>query len=50
VAGFDRVPEPLAMENSKGATVYYLFFASQNNTAERIAREIFSKYRRHGRQ
>ena len=48
VAGFDRVPEPLAMENSKGAIIYYLFFASQNGTAEKIAREIFSKYQKHG--
>jgi three-Cys-motif partner protein len=43
VAKFERVPEPLAMENSKGAILYYLFFASQNSTAEKIAREIFSK-------
>ena len=50
VAGFDRVPEPLAMENSKGAILYYLFFASQNSTAEKIACEIFSKYRKHGSQ
>jgi three-Cys-motif partner protein len=39
VAGFGCVPEPLAMENSKGAIVYYLFFASQKDTAEKIARE-----------
>ena len=45
VAGFDRAPEPLPMKNSKGATIYYLFFASQNKTAEKIAREIFGKYR-----
>lgn len=50
VAGFDRVPEPLAMENSKGAIVYYLFFASQNKTAEKIARDIFAKYQKHGGQ
>jgi three-Cys-motif partner protein len=50
VAGFDRVPEPLAKENSKGAILYYLFFASQNSTAEKIAREIFAKYRKHGSQ
>lgn len=49
-AGFDRVAEPLPMENSRGAVVYYLFFASHNRTAERIAREIFSKYRKHRRQ
>ncbi len=50
VAGFDRVPEPLAMENSKGAILYYLFFASRNSTAEKIAREIFAKYRKRGSQ
>ena len=44
--GFKCVPEPLPMQNSKGAIVYYLYFASQNNTAEKIAREIFAKYRR----
>ncbi len=48
-AGFSNVPEPLAMENSKGAILYYLFFASQNSTAEKIAREIFSKYRKNRR-
>lgn len=48
VGGFEQVPEPLAMENSKGAIIYYLFFASHNSTAGRIAREIFSKYRKHG--
>ncbi|HUJ30530.1 MAG TPA: three-Cys-motif partner protein TcmP [Candidatus Acidoferrum sp.] len=48
-AGFERVPEPLPMENSKGAVVYYLFFASKNATGEKIAREIFSKYRKRGR-
>ena len=46
VAGFKCVPDPLPMQNSKGAIVYYLFFASQNSIAEKIAREIFSKYRR----
>ena len=50
VARFERVPEPLAMENSKGAILYYLFFASQNSTAEKIAREIFAKYRKRGSQ
>jgi hypothetical protein len=45
-AGFDCVPQPLPMENSRGVVVYYLFFASQNSTAEKIAREIFSKYRK----
>ncbi|HVB87346.1 MAG TPA: three-Cys-motif partner protein TcmP [Candidatus Dormibacteraeota bacterium] len=50
VAGFSAVPEPLPMQNSKGAVVYYLYFASQNDKAGRIAREIFSKYERNRRQ
>lgn len=44
VAGFKRVPEPLPMKNSKGSTVYYLFFASQKGTAEEIVRYIFEKF------
>jgi three-Cys-motif partner protein len=46
VAGFRRVPEPLPMKNSKGATVYYLFFASQKGTAEEIVTYIFDKFGR----
>jgi len=46
VAGFRHVPEPIPMRNSNGAILYYLFFASQNETAAEIARQIFSKYRR----
>lgn len=45
VAGFKRVPEPMPMRNSKGAVVYFLFFASQKDTAENIVRDIFEKYR-----
>jgi three-Cys-motif partner protein len=48
VAGFARVPEPLAMRNSMGAIVYYLFFASQKDTAEHIVRDIFRKYQNRG--
>jgi len=44
VAGFPRVPAPLPMRNKKGAVVYYLFFASQKNTAENIVLDIFNKY------
>lgn len=44
VAGFKRVPEPLAMRNRKGSTVYYLFFASQKGTAENIVKYIFEKF------
>lgn len=46
VAGFDRVPQPLPMRNSRGAIVYYLFFASQKDTAENIVEDIFEKYRK----
>jgi three-Cys-motif partner protein len=49
VGGFTRVPQPLPMRNSKGAIVYYLFFASQKNTAEHIVLDIFNKYRDQGR-
>lgn len=45
VAGFKRVPEPLPMRNTKGATVYYLFFASHKPTAENIIIDIFNNYR-----
>lgn len=48
VAGFKRVPQPLPMRNSKGAIVYYLFFASQKDTAEHIVLGIFKKYERRG--
>ena len=48
VAGFARVPKPIPMRNSKGAIVYYLFFASQKDTAEHIVREIFRKYENRG--
>ena len=48
VAGFSYVPEPIPMRNSKGATVYYLFFASQKPVAEKIVRDIFKKYRNKG--
>jgi len=47
VAGFKYVPEPLPMRNTRGAVVYYLFFASQNLTGNRIAEHIFKKYRNH---
>jgi hypothetical protein len=38
----------MPMRNSRGAVVYYLFFASQKGTAEHIVVEIFSKYRSRG--
>jgi len=45
VGGFVNVPEPLPMRNNSGATVYYLFFASQNQTANKIVLDIFDRYR-----
>jgi len=45
VAGFEYVPEPLPMKNSKRAVVYYLYFASQNETGYKVAKEILDKYR-----
>jgi three-Cys-motif partner protein len=46
VAGFKRVPEPLPMRNSRDSIVYYLFFASQKDTAEAIVTYIFNKFGR----
>jgi three-Cys-motif partner protein len=48
VAGFKFVPEPMPMRNSKGAVVYYLFFASQNATGKKIVESIFKKYANSG--
>jgi three-Cys-motif partner protein len=45
VAGFRHVPEPMPMRNSRNAIVYYLFFASQKDTANRIVTDIFGTYR-----
>ena len=45
VAGFQYVQEPMPMRNSKGGTVYYLFFASPNATGSKIVEYIFNKYR-----
>jgi three-Cys-motif partner protein len=46
VAGFKKVPEPLPMRNSKNSVVYYLFFASQKDTAEHIVTYIFDTFGR----
>lgn len=48
VAGFKYVPQPLPMRNSRGAVVYYLFFASQKPAGERIVEDLFEKHRRRG--
>jgi hypothetical protein len=39
------VPEPLAMRNKNNAILYYLFFAAANRTADKIIRDIFTRYR-----
>lgn len=48
VAGFKDVPKPIPMRNSRGAIVYYLFFASQKAVAGKIVKYIFDKYRSRG--
>lgn len=44
-AGFKFVPEPIKVKNSIGATLYYLFFASHNETGCKIAEHILKSYR-----
>lgn len=48
VAGFPFVLEPMAMRNSRGATIYYLLFASHNATGAKIAAEVMDPYRTGG--
>jgi three-Cys-motif partner protein len=48
VAGFSHVPAPIPMRNTIGATVYYLYFASQKPVAANIVNHIFDKYRNRG--
>lgn len=48
IAEFKYVPQPIPMRNKKGAVLYYLFFASQNQTGARIVKNIFDKYRARG--
>ena len=42
--GFKYVPKPIPMKNKAKAVIYYLFFASQNETANEIATYLFKKY------
>jgi three-Cys-motif partner protein len=46
VAGFRYVPRPLPMKTEKQSTIYYLYFASPNSTANKIVEYIFGKYRK----
>lgn len=48
VAGFEYVPKPLPMRNSRRAIVYYLFFASQKAVGKDIVENIFQKFRGRG--
>ena len=48
VAGFEYIPEPMPMRNSKGSVIYYLFFASPNRTGAKIVKNIFDNYRNKG--
>jgi three-Cys-motif partner protein len=48
VAGFKFVPDPVPMRNTSGAVIYYLFFASPNQTGAKIVTEIFDTYRNAG--
>jgi hypothetical protein len=36
------------MRNKKGATIYYLFFASPNTIGGKIVKEIFDTYKNRG--
>jgi three-Cys-motif partner protein len=44
MAGFKYVPQPIPMRNTRGAVVYFLFFASYNAAGGRIVGDIFKKY------
>ena len=46
-AGFKFVPEPLLMKNSKGGPLFFLFFASHDETGPKIVTDIFNKYRKY---
>ena len=47
-ASFEYVPKPLPMRNSKGAIIYYLFFAAHKPVSEKIVHDIFKKYEKLG--
>jgi len=43
-AGFANVPQPMPMHIPQGPIVYYLFFASQKDVANKIVKDIFRKH------
>jgi three-Cys-motif partner protein len=49
IAGFKYVPAPAPMRNSKGAIIYYLFFAAQQPAAANIVTDILNNYRKQGK-
>jgi len=48
VAQFKYVPQPIPMRNTKSSILYFLFFASNNKTGNKILTDIFNKYRDRG--
>lgn len=48
IAGFKFVPKPVLMKNDNGATIYYLYFATNNEKGATIVDYIFEKYRARG--
>lgn len=48
VAQFKYVPQPIPMRNTRSAILYFLFFASNNKTGNKILTDIFTKYRDRG--
>ena len=46
-AGFQFVPEPVLMRNSKGGPLFFLFFATYNKAGNNIVSDIFNKYRKY---
>ena len=45
IAQFKYVPQPIPMRNTKSSILYFLFFASNNKTGNKILTDIFKKYR-----
>lgn len=46
VGGFEFVPEPILMRNSKGGKLYFLYFASHQAVPHKVISDIFNKYRK----
>src|SRR4051794_14098482 len=43
-AGFKYVPKPMPMTTRNNAVIYYLYFASNKDTALHIVKDIFRKF------